>query len=479
MVWTDIRICWTRAATVTGNAPSVGDAVTVSLDALDHKISIPFFSAGIPRTSQGQGDDAPRADAERRHDWLERCAKAGAAPPTGVVEERGAVLVIMAAAMPAIILLLALAMDIGNWYIHTSQLKTRADAAALAAGLEYTTRFRDCALKPATTNTAITKVARQYAGAPVDNNPAFKPDYNDRVNADVRAWVNVKAEDVDSTPDPGDWTNNPPCDPTHPEGPPGYWTQVDVRDSVSSFFSGFHFINPKFYARARVAVMEASTASGMRPLVSARCVRASFTNGTVTLNGAEPEWNQWSGTAPAMPTNDTPVAIQIGCAANVFQNMAYVTRLSIGAAPRLTQLQLAPTNQAQNPCTNANPYFIPYDRGPMPDDRNRDVLRSGPTSSGHGGCQRRSNEHDRSRYPVDTHVHRPTTRGNGCERLPAGSDSCEDDGGGPVCDERRCERPGRHRNRPGTNRKRHAWLLRPGQHNTDRASRCHTSFQRR
>ena len=56
--------------------------------------------------------------------------------------------------------------------------------------------------------------------------------------------------------------------------------------------------------------MQASTARGMRPFVVADCVRALFTNETVDLTGSG---TTWSGQAPNMPQNDTPVGIQVGC----------------------------------------------------------------------------------------------------------------------------------------------------------------------
>ena len=52
-------------------------------------------------------------------------------------EERGGVLALSAILIPVFIVLVALLVDVGTWYTHKRQLQNRADAAALAAGVEY------------------------------------------------------------------------------------------------------------------------------------------------------------------------------------------------------------------------------------------------------------------------------------------------------------------------------------------------------
>lgn len=85
--------------------------------------------------------------------------------------ERGGVLVIAAVLFPVALLLVAFVADVGNWYTHKRQLQNRADAGALAAGVEYAKNWKACiqnadlALK-ATTARRIADAARQYAGNP-------------------------------------------------------------------------------------------------------------------------------------------------------------------------------------------------------------------------------------------------------------------------------------------------------------------------
>ena len=53
-------------------------------------------------------------------------------------------LTIFAVAIPTLILFLAMALDIGNWYAHKRKLQNRVDDAVFAAALEYGYRFPDC-----------------------------------------------------------------------------------------------------------------------------------------------------------------------------------------------------------------------------------------------------------------------------------------------------------------------------------------------
>ena len=51
--------------------------------------------------------------------------------------DHGQVVVLAALMIPVFLLLGALVVDAGNWYTHKRSLQNRADAGALAAGLEY------------------------------------------------------------------------------------------------------------------------------------------------------------------------------------------------------------------------------------------------------------------------------------------------------------------------------------------------------
>ena len=55
-------------------------------------------------------------------------------------EEAGQVLAIVAISMVVMLMFAALVIDVGNWFAHKRQLQNRADAGALAAGVEYQDR---------------------------------------------------------------------------------------------------------------------------------------------------------------------------------------------------------------------------------------------------------------------------------------------------------------------------------------------------
>ncbi len=80
-----------------------------------------------------------------------------------LVEQRGSVIVFTAVAMRVMLLFLAFALDVGNWYVHKRQMQSRVDNAAFAAALAYGYRFPRCADRPHLAAT-IVDGAKQYAG---------------------------------------------------------------------------------------------------------------------------------------------------------------------------------------------------------------------------------------------------------------------------------------------------------------------------
>ena len=73
-------------------------------------------------------------------------------------------LVLTAILMPALLFLLLLVIDVGNWYVHKRHLQMQADAAALAGGAHFGDCFSPDAATVAGANTAIKNAATAYAG---------------------------------------------------------------------------------------------------------------------------------------------------------------------------------------------------------------------------------------------------------------------------------------------------------------------------
>ena len=115
--------------------------------------------------------------------------------------------------IPVFLLLGALVVDAGNWYAHKRSLQNRADAGALAAGLEYTknNNLRNCTTAPGTTGTTIGNIAKAYAGT---NDTSVGTTYNKNVNIQANVTVAINA----TSPTALDWTDGgSPC-ATHSTG---------------------------------------------------------------------------------------------------------------------------------------------------------------------------------------------------------------------------------------------------------------------
>jgi hypothetical protein len=79
--------------------------------------------------------------------------------------ERGAVIVLVAIALPVLVLFVSLAVDFAHFFDYSRNLQARADAAALAAGVEYGSKCFGATVSPAQLD-AIGQAAQQYAGPP-------------------------------------------------------------------------------------------------------------------------------------------------------------------------------------------------------------------------------------------------------------------------------------------------------------------------
>ena len=167
--------------------------------------------------------------------------------------ERGQVVVLAALMIPVFLLLGALVVDAGNWYAHKRSLQNRADAGALAAGLEYikNNNLRNCVSAPGTTGTTISNVAKAYAGT---SDTSVGTTYNKNVNNQSNVTVAVNA----TNPTALDWTDGgSPCADHSADAwsSAGLWTDVKVREgNVGTLFGSFGISLPQIAAQARVKV---------------------------------------------------------------------------------------------------------------------------------------------------------------------------------------------------------------------------------
>jgi len=193
---------------------------------------------------------------------------------TRLKAETGSIMLLSAVAIPVFLLLGALVLDVGNWYTHKRALQNRADAGALAAGVEYSTPAGNCFANPAGAATAIVAKARQYAGATAPG------DYNLGVNNQADVTVAVNSSGVTPCkPQPGDSISA------------AGWIGTDVivqESNIGTLGRTFGMNLPSITARARVELNEADETDGFVPLAfpeqSIAKARIRFVN---DCNGAE------------------------------------------------------------------------------------------------------------------------------------------------------------------------------------------------
>lgn len=185
-----------------------------------------------------------------------------------VREEQGQVLALVAVSSVVILLFAALVIDVGNWFSHKRQLQNRADAGALAAGVEYQKSWLACISGDAATETTIGNNAHAYAGDPNPTVPVITPANTETANqANVSVLVNSTSYDAASSDGGGPCFNHPadPNDPVSPNG--GYWTDVKVKErDLNSFFGSLGIPLPRNIARARVEIHPAISDNGFIPL---------------------------------------------------------------------------------------------------------------------------------------------------------------------------------------------------------------------
>jgi Flp pilus assembly protein TadG len=198
--------------------------------------------------------------------------------------ERGGILVLAAVILPVFLLICGLVVDAGDWFTHKRQLQNRADAGALAAGVEYLSQLASCQTNPIATGNAIAAAAKQYAGDPA----AAGTKYNQEITNNADLVVAINRANVTDGSDNTDGGN--PCQPhatgdTISPNADSLWTDVKVRESnIGTLFKTFGVNLPSITARARVQVKQITGLSkGALPFVHETgdyvdCVWAEFVN---------------------------------------------------------------------------------------------------------------------------------------------------------------------------------------------------------
>jgi Flp pilus assembly protein TadG len=201
-------------------------------------------------------------------------------------DERGAITVLFALAIFFLFVpIVAIALDVGNWFAHKRELQNKVDAAALAGGVQYTTNnfanliaCRAGGAAATTAATDITNAAKSYAGVaglPAPWNAPHNTLPDGTSDTVVVNSTSVTAGTDYSDHQTGGVSDGDPCykhaadvtDYVSPKG--GYWVDVKARETgIRSLFGGFFssFV-PAITARARVEIREVGEQNPLGPSI--------------------------------------------------------------------------------------------------------------------------------------------------------------------------------------------------------------------
>jgi Flp pilus assembly protein TadG len=253
--------------------------------------------------------------------------------------ERGAVMVLVAVTLPVLALFVAFAIDVSHWFDYSRNLQNRADAAALAAGLEY---GGTCLVSnpSAGAMTNIGQFAQNYSGA-ASNSDLYYPfagAANEKNVPNLTAgtlnhfhflinsqnyWQKGQSSATQS------FTMGSPstvCSSLDEDGNRGPFVDIKLSQDSLPLFLPLFGIRPTITAHARVSLEQGTSETNIRPLavrddaatpcVSVKLVYASGPNAgqtfkTITLSKdgtGDPNfptailWDNPAGTAVTMPS---------------------------------------------------------------------------------------------------------------------------------------------------------------------------------
>jgi hypothetical protein len=221
--------------------------------------------------------------------------------------QRGAVAVLVGVMLPAIALLLAFVIDMGNWWTHKRHLQTQADAGALAGA--QGPWFPACAEK------AIEEAAYGYAGDP---GAVASPQYHNEQYGPpgIRGSVSVLLNSTDYADKGGSNFSDggTPC--ASLAAGKGFIDVKATEAGLNNFFGAIPgFSSVTVHQHARVEIQGVQEEEGVRP-ISVRnpslykCAHAQLwtTNGDGTLNSAVgPQFTSFTRTV----LSDTSTQFQI------------------------------------------------------------------------------------------------------------------------------------------------------------------------
>jgi hypothetical protein len=170
-------------------------------------------------------------------------------------DERGAVLPWFAIWLPALLIVVVLVVDVGNWFVHRRHLQTQVDAAALAGGGRY---FFPCSTG---INSNIENTAREYAGPHVEDTTGLLAKWNDQVGGTPRDRMHMLINSLNYWNEGGIEFNDVghPCDA-------GFLDVKGTEEDLPWLIPFGGSIVPAINAKARVTILAIKSISGSMPI---------------------------------------------------------------------------------------------------------------------------------------------------------------------------------------------------------------------
>jgi hypothetical protein len=244
---------------------------------------------------------------------------------TRLREENGGVLVFVAVGLPVLLSVFAIALDVGNWFLHKRAIQNQVDAAAWAGG----SYFSECFAKsPADAFAAMKAEAYHYDGK------NGLPQYNPQIGGTLKGTLTV----LYNSQNYATGETDPVFTPANPCDAPDYAFDVKATDAdipliLAGFLPGLSNLS-HIHARARVQLKKEQISAASLPLavpnVNPKTVTATFVNQTtggalagcsggcvfqLAKGAPSGALNMWSGTAtiPAASAG-TKIGVRIGLA---------------------------------------------------------------------------------------------------------------------------------------------------------------------
>ena len=176
--------------------------------------------------------------------------------PISPSSERGAVLVVVAAAMFAVVVIAAFVVDVANWYEHKRHLQLQADAAAFAGAHSFA--LSGCS------DSLIMGDAHKYGGSYYDSatSSVVSEPYNNQIGGTKQSNIHILINSSGYYGDSGAGDN------TDPNGSPCTAKYIDIKATETNlpWFFGFGGLVPKINAHARVGLFQEDQAAGTLPI---------------------------------------------------------------------------------------------------------------------------------------------------------------------------------------------------------------------